>query len=398
MANVNTVAPFSIMCFSWNAAGLKLCETMSQSKADEARKGFRAFITLKKPCVAPDFFEEIRAIIYARRPSLVVMSTEDEDDSDTYFHSDLLPKAMPEIGYGQLKRDKLEDVGESALFSDISRIKSGKPSGSALRMSIYALNQLIPELKFEEKKLAQFFGNDGQIEVSCKQGDRISGAIGAHVWHETYGKFLFIATHLASGGDALRVGGLIDFSAYRSATRSANNLCLISIFSRLINIVPEEAKPDHVILLGDLNYDIVVPGKTNTQLIPELAGNVNASKIKELQKFDELKRALEDSPLVGFKEGVAGEGPLFLPTWKLARNRPDSCVPTTDTKKIDNTCFAKMTEGFSGIGWHDRILYKENITSNFMMHCMDYNRMDIKNMHASTHAGVTAFFELRSIS
>lgn len=389
--------PFSIMCFSWNAAGLRLCETMSQTKANDARQGFRAFITMKQPCVAPDFFEEIRAIIYARLPTMVVMATEDEDSSGTYFHSDLLPKSMPEIGYSQLKRDKLEGVGETSLLPDINRIKSGKPSGSALRMSIYVRSEIISEFQYEEKRLSKLFGDQGQTEVICNQGDRTSGAIGAHVWHEVYGKFLFIGTHLAPISDGLRVGGPIDFPTYRTATRASNTLCLISIFTRLIGALPEEYKPDHIILLGDLNYDIVIPGKDNDQVISQIAGNITASAMREYQKYDELKKALDDAPLYGFKEGAAGEGPLFPPSWKLARNRPDSCVPTTDTKKLSVNCFGKTSEAFSGVGWHDRILYKENMTSDYMLHCTDYNRLDIKNMHASTHAGVTAFFEVKPI-
>ena len=39
----------SIMIFTWNADGLRLCETNNQDVADANRKGFKAFITAKKP-------------------------------------------------------------------------------------------------------------------------------------------------------------------------------------------------------------------------------------------------------------------------------------------------------------------------------------------------------------
>jgi hypothetical protein len=388
-------APFSIMCFSWNASGLKLCETMSQTKADEARKGFKAFITMKKPCVAPDFFEDIRGVLRERRPSLVVMTTEDEDRTDTYFHAELLPKSMPEIGYSLLKRDKFDGIGESGLVP--TKIPTGNPSGNALRISIYARSELMPGFKVEEKMISRFFSNDGQAEVTCLQGDRASGAIGAYVWHENYGKFLFIATRLSSGTDALKVGKTLDYMSYRAATRAANNLCLLAIVDALTTNIPEKAKPDHVILMGDLNYDIVIPGKKNIEIVSQLANNLSAAAIKDLQKYDELKKAMDDPPLDGFKEGVSAEGPLFMPTWKLSRGRPDECVPDKNTNKIDTTCFSSPREALGGLGWHDRILYKEYMTSNYILHCIDYNRMDAKNMHQSTHAGVTAFFELRPI-
>ena len=390
-------SPFSIMCFSWNASGLRLCETMSQSKADESRKGFRAFISMKQPCISPDFFEGIRDIIREKQPGLVVMVTEDEDKSDTYFHSDLLPTAMPEIGYGLLKRDKLQGVGEVASKVPQIKVPTGKPSGSALRISIYAKNDYLSGFKSEEKVIKKFFGNDGQVESTCRAGDRISGAIASYVWHETYGKFVFIAVNLPSGSDSLKVGKGLDYATYRSAIKSANNICLISLLNKFVGSVPTESKPDHIFLLGDMNYDIVVPNKTNMEVVSELAANISASKIKELQTSDELKGALGEA-LSGFKEGVSGEGPLFMPTWRLARNRPDNCVPAADSTKIDITCFGEPNESLGGIGWHDRILYKENMTSNYMAHCLAYNRLDVKNMHASTHAGVTALFEMRPVS
>ena len=384
------------MCFSWNASGLRLCETMSQSKADDARKGFRAFVTRKQPCISPDFFEGIRDIIRNRRPSLVVMVTEDEDKSDTYFHSDLLPSAMPEIGYGLLKRDKLEGVGEVASKAIQVKVPTGRPSGSALRMSIYARNEVLPSLRAEEKLIKKFFGNNGQVGSTCRQGDRVSGAIAAYVWHETYGKFVFIATNLPAGADALKVGKGLDYLSYRAASKSANSLCLITLLNKFVDGLAQETKPDHVFLLGDMNYDIVVPNKKNVEVISELAANISASKLKELQISDELRVAMNELPLSGFKEGVSNEGPLFMPTWRLARGRPASCSPGADTTKVDITCFGSPDQALGGIGWHDRILYKENMTSHYVAHCIDYNRMDIKNMSASTHAGVTAFFELRA--
>lgn len=390
-------APFTIMCFSWNASGLRLCETMSQTKADDARKGFRAFVTRKQPCLAPDFFEEIRSTINLRQPSLVVMTTQDESNSDTYFHSDLLPGSMAEIGYSLLKRDKLSGVGEAASGVVPQRVPTGKPSGSALRISIYAKNDVIGSLRAEERLLSRFFGNDGQVESTCTQGDRVSGGIAAYVWHESYGKFAFIATHLPSGVSSLKVGKDLDYASYRVASRSANSLCLLKLYNQFVASLPPESRPDHVFLLGDLNYDVVVPGKKNIEVISELAANISPAKLKDLQKYDELKKAMEEVPLTGFKEGVSAEGPLFMPTWRLARGRADSCVPENNTTRIESSCFGDPNEALGGLGWHDRILYKEMMTSTSMAHCTDYNRIDVKNMHASTHAGVIGFFEMRSV-
>lgn len=387
---------FSVMCFAWNASGLKLCETMSRTAADAARKGIRGFVTLKQPCVTPDFFEVIRGYINDRRPSLVVMSTEDEDSSGTYFHSDLLPKGMKEVGYGLLKRDKLPGIGEAAALVPQLRVPSGKPSGSALRVSIYAQNELLPGLRIEEKLISNFFPNNGMVEKSCAQGNHMSGAIGTYVWHERYGKFLFISAHLVAGINALRVGVDLDYKTYRMAARAGNSLCLISMMDTFVDSVNTVAKPDHIFLLGDLNYDIVVPGKEGRELLLYVSKDISANAMRALRPYDELTQARKEIPLLDFKEGVNDQGPLFAPTWKLNRNRGEKCVPGPDTTKIETGCFADIRTG-GGAGWHDRILYKDNLQSNYVANCVEYNRLDIMNMHASSHAGVTALFEMRSI-
>lgn len=388
-----TSQPFSIMCFSWNASGLRLCETMSQQKAEGARRGFRAAVAMKKDCVPPDFFEDIRSIIRERQPGLVVMVTEDEDKSRTFFHSNLLPSQMPEIGYTFLKRDKLDNVGELKPVKREDNIPSGKPSGSALRISIYARNNIAQGFISKEKTLKRFFKNDGQVSALCKQGNRVAGAIAAYVWHEIYGKFCFIAANLPAGGQSLRLDPNLDYETYRAAANSANKLCLISLLNKFVTQLPDESKPDHIFLLGDLNYDIVVPNKSSSEVISDLSGNLTATKLKELQSYDELTSSLKEVPLRGFKEGVAGEGPLFMPTWNLTRNRPSSCVPLPETNKLNSNCFSDEF----GIGWHDRILYKELMTSNYMAHCTLYNRFDIGNIKSSTHAGVIGMFEMRVV-
>lgn len=391
---------FKIMTFAWNASGLRLCETMSQEKADSTRN--RIF-NLRKDCIAPNFFEVIRDIITDKQPNLVVMSSEDEDVDNTYFHSELLLKAMPEIGYSLLKKNKLSDVGEVASGVRLGNIPSGEPSGSALRISIYARNDTLQFLRIEERRLNKFFGNKGQKKLKYSQGQGISrrksGAIASYVWHEIYGKFVFIATDIPSGVDILNIGKRFDYEKYRAASKSANTLFLITLLDKMIDSVKEEYKPDHIFLMGDLNYDIVVPRKPINELVSDIIKDVSARNFKNLQQYDELKQNLETIPLNGFKEGVSNEGPLFMPTWRLARGRSDKCVPGPNNE-INAGCFAPPNYGLlgGGIGWHDRILYKELMTSHYITHCTDYNRLDVNNMHASTHAGVLGIYEMRPIS
>lgn len=382
----------SIMCFTWNAAGLRLCETMSQTKANQNRQGL---FFKREPCLAPDFFEGIRTTIITKKPMLVVMTTQNETSDETYFHAELLPSAMPEIGYSLLKRDKLNNVGDAASGFLQGRVKTGQPTGSALRMSIYVRLDEEASFRSQDRALANLFSNDGQLSASCQQGDRMSGAIASYVWHPEYGKSIFIAIDLPVGSNALRVGKTMDYSTYRVATKSANTLCLINLLHEFVDRLPDQSKPDHIFLLGDMNYDIVVPGKKNVDVVAALSGDVTLAAVKKLQDNDELKKAMTEEPLLGFKEGVSGEGPLFIPTWRLARGRGDRCSPNQNTTKISVDCFDNPNSELGGVGWHDRILYKERMTSSYITHCTEYNRIDINNMHESTNAGVTAYFELK---
>ena len=382
---------FKIKVFSWNAGGLRLCETMSQKKADEARKGFFAAITLKKKCVAPDFFETIRASIIEDDPELIVMTTQDEDSKDTYFHSDLVPDIMTEIGYSLVKRHQVYKVGEAASGVVLKKVISGVPSGSALRMSIYARNDVFPDIESGEMELQGFMGHEGQQEAKCIQSERYSGAIVGYIWHRRYGKFAFIAVDIPAGVSALNVTDQLEYESFRAVAKAANTICLTGIFNKFITRLPDEAQPDHVFLIGDLNYDIVVANKSSLDVISELAANQNAGKLKEIQKNDELRQAMNEVPaLYGFKEGVSNEGPLFMPTWNMAMGRPESCAT-----KVTSDCYSSDIRIHGGIGWHDRILYKELQKSPFVAHCLSYNRIDIQNMHESTHAGVIADFDIR---
>ena len=120
--------------------------------------------------------------------------------------------------------------------------------------------------------------------------------------------------------------------------------------------------------------------------------------LKELQKHDELNKAKLDIPLIDFKEGVNDEGPVFMPTWKLSRDRGDSCIPSP-SNKMSLECFGVRDEQLKGFGWRDRILYKtmvgnERAGTNFMLRCDSYDRIDVGNMQKSTHAGVIGFYSI----
>ena len=374
-----------IVCFSWNASGLRICESASQFDADKKRTGFRGL--LKKPCIAPDFFENIRTYIKDKNPGVVVMTTQDEDEKDTYFHSDFLPMSMREIGYSLLKRDKMDGIGEKASKGPVttSEIPTGLPSGSALRSSIYVRNNELESFKFGERKISKFF-SDGQLEHSLNHFGRVSGAIASYLWHQKYGRIVFIATHLPSGSEALKVGRGENYEVYRVASVASNTLCLIDIMKKFITDIPKDYKPEHIFLMGDLNYDIVFSDKSTSDLINEIS---KASSMDKYRNNDELYKNIKEIPLKGFKEGINDNGPQFKPTCRLSRSRGEES--SNEASSIPSSCFESSD---LGIGWHDRILYRDLDNTNYKIKCNSYSRLDVKNMQKSTHAGVLGHFTI----
>jgi hypothetical protein len=374
---------FSIFIFTWNAGGIRLCETMSQHQAGMERN---KFFNLKKECISPNFYEGIRGKILKNNPSVVVLSTQKEAEKGTYFHSDFLPNAMGEINYGLLKREKI--VGE----------------GSSLRMSIYVRYDIFDIIKAETSPADKFFGDNGQVNVSCKIGNRYSKAIAAYVWHPTYGKFAFISAYLPGNIELLNLGNTIkdfDEKTKEAAMLSANQLCLISILHKLNIDLTQTYTPDRVFLIGDLNYDIVVPGWNDTELIDYIKENQTAKTLRWLQQYDQLTKVIKHVPelgipLVDYQEGVHNQGPLYAPTFNMKVGRPDSCDNPINNKSLDVECYNTKSGDNSGhsLAWSDRILYKENLTTPYIATCKVYNRMDMLNTHASDHAPVYGLFEI----
>lgn len=381
-----------IMIFSWNADGIRLCETLSTTRAQQQRGAFSKFIGFKKDCVTPNFFIEIRRFIEDERPGLVVMTTQDEDISKTYFHAEVLPREMVESGYVMVQRQKLDNIGERASGLMLPNVPGGQPKGSALRVSVYARSDVYPGIQEMESQLRQSF-SEGYLVSSLIQNNRYAGAICVYVWHAVYGRMAFIATHLPSGVDALLVKGKnkkIDQRTYNRAIYYGNNLCLANAMNVFVESLDPEDKPDYVFLIGDLNYNISSSTKTTQQIINEITQN--PATIKNYRANDELTEALKEPFLKGFKEGVQNRGPEFLPTWKMRRERGDDCVSPTLQKGIPANCY----DGSNGIGWHDRILYSDDGSN--VVSCNRYVRVDAANMHMSEHAGVAGVYTVPAIN
>lgn len=385
---------FRIMSFFWNADGLRVCETAIQTEANRARKGY---FGKKYPCVAPDFFEGIRSLIRANAPVLVAMGTAEEASSGTYFHSDFLPSRMSDIGYRLLKRDKLDSVGEIPSGHSLDR---KDVTNSAVRLSIYAQIDILPEFASQERALKRLIGDDGQETSTCQArslNKAKGGAIASYVWHPVYGRFAFVCAHLPTG--VVTTGR--DYTRFRAAVRDANSVCLYNLLQSLVyDLDDTEGHVDHVILFGDLGYE-VGGDSTALALANRLVQNVSTSTFRDLLKYDELTQDLKRSALLGFSEGVGGQGPMFMPTWKLKRGRSSSCSPNEKTSKISvpaTECFDAPQSKMERPSWRARILTMENGESPYTLTTSYYNRFDEGNTKLSSSAGVVAILDLVPLS
>lgn len=366
---------FRIMIFDWNADGLKLCETSLQNKADDRRSGLQFFRRAK--CTAPDFFSAITQLIRDNQVSLVLFSTQ-EAIKESYFHSEFLPAIMKPLGYSLLKSDEMEGM------------RGPNTDASAIRLSIYAQNDVVKELRSQEANLVNILkDDDAQREAICTRGARTSGVIGSYVQHREYGIFLFMAAYLPPGDDLTL--GRYTFDQYRESILNVNRDCLSSILRGFTSNI----SPDRIILFGDLNYVNNIPDKYPDDVARELSADLSLEFLHDLYiKYDELYKARQETFLQGFKEGVNDQGPMFMPTWKLRLDRSHLCSPLDSRLALPhNQCFAAAARGEMP-SWRDRIIYKEIPGGKYSLVCEYYNRFDVNNINKSTHAGVIGVFHL----
>ena len=144
--------------------------------------------------------------------------------------------------------------------------------------------------------------------------------------------------------------------------------------------------------MGNLNYEIYNPNMTSAEVIKDLTSNISAG-IAKYKQFDEFLKYKREAPWAQYREGYNNEGPNFLPTWRLARNRGADCIVSDNTNSIPPSCYNVNKTTLGGIGWKDRIIYmSSDPTKN--IHCLRYFRVDNGNMRYSENAAVLGMYQI----
>ena len=366
------------LVFTWNTGGLRLCETSSQGRADRSR--YEALFP-RATCVAPDFFEVIRDIVQRRRPEIIAVSTSDEPATQSYFHSEFLPKIFGDIGYQLWSRETLHTVGDVA-----SGLQQANASTSTLRCSLYLYATVQPAFKAGREQLRQYVPQSVATYRSTEH-KRALGAIAIYLYHPTLGLLCFVALDFPDLPNPFTQANETHQESYREFILASNQLALLELMHQFYFLPPVrinqqlvDARPNYFFLSGTFNYLLRLEGWSNTQLVENVVPNFEAYR-----EYDEFNTVKDKAPLKSLVEGIDNQGPAFAPTWKLARGRVEECSENNLLGCYD----ASLNQPY-GLGWSDRILNTPNSSCEF------YSRMDLGNMHQSTHAGVMGLYTLLS--
>lgn len=379
-----------ILLVTWDAAGVRTCETTSQPMADERRRGFLTRF-YRKPCTAPEFVNYISNVAGDNRPQLIVVATQNEAEG-SQLHEVTLPDVLKNRDYRVLKSYVTSDVG--AAGAALNPVPTGDVTLTYLRTTVLADRLTYDQVVVEERALPRSVQSDHVtiINSSTLAIAGHSGTLATYVWLSPSRRLAFLNVYLAP----LATRPATDYATYRALTNANNTIALINSYSRLVGELGPESKLTNVFMLGNFGSDIVgyVPQQTASELIAQVTANPSEGGWRQWLGRDELTLRLRTNtpPFAGFSEGVNHQGPTFAPTARLARGRPLECSFT-----VSANCFEQDNDlvQSSGIGWSDRILHRQLIgAANDRSICLQYSRIDGSGTETSTHAVVLASYDL----
>jgi len=383
----SSTASLKVLILSWNTDGVRLCDTASQAVADNLRERAKGKLFSSQPaaCVSPNFFEAVRSNIASTNPDVIAVSTQ-ADSNKSLFHDTFLPNTLSQLGYVLVRKESVRDMRDSVESGTSNQAPSSLRDDSvSTRLSVYVMATMSSDFKFEEKGLDAYFSSLPSSH-SCSTSQV---AVGCYLEHKRVGRLLFVATHLTSAMQKTQPKA--DILAQRTIFRNNSSTCSIKMLQAFTDDLPENKKPRHVFYLGSFGYNISKPGATDDSIIADIVRDSSSTGMRQLQPFDELiqMKTKGELPYTRFSEGVNGEGPLFPPTWQMRQGRGAEC---SDDSSMKQNCYVAG----SGIGWHDRILYRDysNLTAASTT-CTKYGRLDISNQSYSRCGGVHGEFLIR---
>lgn len=358
----------NILVITWNTQSNRLSESINP----ETVKSHRETGYLWRQGAISDFWIPLKEKIQKESPFAVVIGFQEDVRPGSYFHSHLLPEEMEKIGYEFYDRSTLMGIGQTS----VDGLSQGDLFVRGIRLSVYLQkgSRIKPRYQTESYH-SSVFRNKGGIAVYLSlPNDEVVAIINAHSPFEP--------------NSLIETVQKKNFMIRQTALFAQNNF-YNEMYQKLVMESP--ARPQYLILLGDLNYRILPfqnysAGQTGEVLLKTLSESPQEYSLL-IDKHDELRLQIRKGNIYPMKEGIRDVGPHFAPTCKMCRER------SPGEHKLTNYSLGKHDQRVPSHA--DRILYQNLETAARKLDCTEYDRFDYGVMVRSDHAGVLGTYVIK---
>ena len=294
-----------MLVWSWNTESVRFGESVHATRTETTLDWESGFPVPLLSCEAPRFCESIAARVAAEQPDLVVVGVQEDAKPGSYWLGSALPPLLR--GYRLLEKTRLIGLGLTTLT---------KATARGLRLAVF---------------VRRAYAHADAIHCTTQEllcsglaaWTRGKGGAAIVLDVPRIGRLAIVNCHLPFDS-----GSLGSWRARRDALQvQADHL--EQLHAGLV-LGTGQPLPDHVVLLGDLNFRIdafqsnepssIGPQGLVDRILAELAERGPAAVYAER---DELLQVLRASHwLKGYREGERDGGPHFAPTCKLRKERP----------------------------------------------------------------------------
>lgn len=350
---IKEMEPVTILALTFNTESIKLCGS---------------FVRTHK-CLPADFWPEFSKIITTVRPTIIAIGFQEDVKPGSFFHSNLLPTEMQQLGYDLFSRENMMGFGKTTFTG----IKNNDVFARGLRLSVYTRSDA-----------SSYFRQDYPNQIYASGVFRNKGAICIYITLPGESRLAIINTHFPFDAESVANSVQQQNYSYRLAGVEAQNNFFNEFYRRLVQTSP--ANPDYVIVMGDLNYRMIPFRNWSARETGE-----SILENPELHRsYDELTLSIRNQQVPEMMEGVGNIGPTFAPTCKMKKNRDNS----DDRVYLEEYNIGKYDARVPS--YCDRILYKSYTKTRLV--CLYYDRFDYGIMNQSDHAGVYGIFSFETPS
>jgi hypothetical protein len=356
-----------ILVITWNTQSNRLAESINL----ETLKTNRETGYLWRQGSVSDFWIPLKEKIKQENPFAVIIGFQEDVSPGSYFHSHLLPEEMTKIGYEFYDRTTLMGFGQTS----VEAISQADLFLRGLRLSVYLKNGSRIKLRYQSQSYtSSIFRNKGGVSIYLSlPNDEVLAIVNTHFPFESNS----LIEMVQKKNFMIRQNSLF-----------AQNSFYNEMYQKLI--IESPARPQYILVFGDLNYRILpfvnYSAKQTGELLLECIKTNPQEYTNLINKHDELTQQLNKGNIYPFKEGIMNNGPCFAPTCKMKKDRKPG------NTKISDYSLGKYDQRVPSHA--GRILYNTLATGRLTFECTEYDRFDYGVMSKSDHTGVLGIFTI----